>query len=158
MTDKTIPPGGQGPRDRTDAHILEGARKLGIRKVPLEPFTPAHVQINIRSVGLSSSDLNYYETGAHYGRPFNAPLIVGKEATGEITAIGVSVRLNWPHLKVGSRVVIEPGLPCRMCDKCTSGTYNVCVNMRSAAYAGREPFVHGFLRQYVNWPGEMVHL
>lgn len=148
----------QEKRTRSDAHILQGPCNLTIQNIPLEVFTPAHVQIRIHSVGLSSSDLNYYETGSHYGRTLTSPLILGKEATGEITVVGSNVSLNWPDVRVGSRVVIEPGLPCRMCQRCISGKYNVCVNIRTAAYAGREPFVHGFLRQHVNWPGEMVHL
>lgn len=141
----------------TKAHILQGARNLTVHQVPLEPFSPMHVQVRIRSVGLSSSDLIYFETHTHNGRPLKAPMIIGKEATGEITALGVMAARTWPHLQVGSRIAIEPSIPCRICHECASGKYNVCVNMRSAANAAREPYVHGFLREYVNWPGEMVH-
>lgn len=27
---------------------------------------------------------------------------------------------------IGDRVAIEPGVPCRMCDFCKSGKYNLC--------------------------------
>lgn len=30
------------------------------------------------------------------------------------------------NLKVGDRVAIEPGVPCRRCDYCRSGSYNLC--------------------------------
>lgn len=148
----------QEVRPTTYAHILEGPRKLTLQNVPLEVFTPNYVQVCIQSIALSSSDLHYYETAAHYGKALTAPIILGRQAAGQITALGSNVGTSWPRLKAGSRVVIEPSLPCRLCQKCISGKYNVCVNMRSAACAGREPYVHGFLRQHVNWPGEMVHL
>lgn len=154
MVDKVALP---APAADTRAHILQGARNLSVHQVPLEPFSPMHVQVHIRSVGLSSSDLIYYETHSHNGRPLKAPLIIGKEATGEITALGAMAAKTWPHLQIGSRIAIEPSIPCRICHECASGKYNVCVNMRSAANAAREPYVHGFLRQFVNWPGEMVH-
>lgn len=151
--------GAQGDHLHTTAYFLDGVRKLVLlREVPLEVFTPAHVQISIQSLGLSGGDLMYYETSAYYGRPLRTPIMIGKEAAGKLTALGGNVRLNWPDLAVGSRVVIEPSIPCRLCQKCVLGKYNVCVNMRTAAFAGREPYVHGFLREYVNWPSELVHM
>lgn len=46
--------------------------------------------------------------------------------------------------KVGSRVAIEPGVPCRMCLYCKSGRYNLCKDMVFCA----TPPVHGSLRRY----------
>lgn len=142
---------------RTKAQVLERPRGLRLQDVPLEAFSALHVQVRLHSIGLSSSDLIYYSTFAHEGASLKAPIIIGKEAVGEIIAVGSLVAKTWPHLRLGSKVAIEPSIPCRICHECTTGKYNVCVNMRSAAHAAREPYVHGFLRKEVNWPGEMTH-
>ncbi len=46
---------------------------------------------------------------------------------------------NVKHLKVGDRVAIEPGIPCRKCNICKSGKYNLCKLM---AFHATPPF-HG---------------
>ena len=33
----------------------------------------------------------------------------------------------------GDRVAIEPGVPCRMCDYCKHGRYNLCPDMKFCA-------------------------
>lgn len=33
----------------------------------------------------------------------------------------------------GDRVAVEPGYPCRMCDFCKTGRYNLCAKMSFAA-------------------------
>jgi len=47
-------------------------------------------------------------------------------------------------LKVGDRVAIEPGVPCRYCDFCKSGKYNLCKDIVFCA----TPPVHGNLCRY----------
>ena len=37
------------------------------------------------------------------------------------------------NVKVGDRVAIEPGVPCRRCDYCRSGAYNLCADTVFAA-------------------------
>jgi D-xylulose reductase len=57
---------------------------------------------------------------------------MGHEASGTITSVGPSVT----SLKIGDRVAIEPGTPCRRCPACKSGTYNLCRHMLFAAAPG----------------------
>jgi L-iditol 2-dehydrogenase len=142
---------------RTKAQVLDGARTLRMHDLPLDPVSPLHVQVRIHSVGLSDSDLMHFTTLSNDGISLRAPLIVGQEATGEITVVGAMVAQTYPHLQVGLKVAIEPSIPCRTCQKCIAGKYNICLNMLVAASGAREPYVHGFLREYANWPGEMVH-
>ena len=40
---------------------------------------------------------------------------------------------NVKHLKPGDHVAIEPGVPCRMCDYCKNGRYNLCPEMKFCA-------------------------
>ncbi|CAD6570106.1 MAG: hypothetical protein CYPHOPRED_003741 [Cyphobasidiales sp. Tagirdzhanova-0007] len=144
---------------RTRAVVLQAARSLAFQELPLESFSGGlHVQIRIRSVGLSSGDLSYYTTFAHVGHKLRSPIVLGKEAAGQIVAVGAYVSKTFPHLSIGTRVVIEPGIPCRICHDCQMGRYNVCPNKRTAGSAeGRTTQIHGCLRKLVNWPAEMVH-
>jgi len=50
------------------------------------------------------------------------------------------------HLKVGDRVALEPGVPCRACGHCRSGRYNLCPDIQFFA----TPPVHGSLANYVS--------
>jgi L-iditol 2-dehydrogenase len=47
-------------------------------------------------------------------------------------------------LKVGDRVAIEPGVPCRLCEFCKTGRYNLCPDIIFCA----TPPCHGNLVRY----------
>ena len=67
-------------------------------------------------------------------------MVIGHEASGVIESVGSGVK----HLSPGDRVAIEPGVPCKTCDICESGRYNLCPDMQFCA----TPPVHGNLCQY----------
>lgn len=137
---------------QTRAVVLRSTGTLQVEEVPLEHFGPLHVQVQIKSIGLNSADLSHYLEAPEHG------LVLGREASGTIVAIGTHVDKTWRHLSVGARVVLEPSIPCRVCNECSMGRYNVCSNVRTAGSAVEKPYMHGFMRTYVNWPGEMVHV
>jgi D-xylulose reductase len=70
-------------------------------------------------------------------------IIMGHEASGVIHSIGSSVTSCSP----GDRIALEPGVPCRFCRACKSGTYNLCRQMRFAAAPG-PPDTQGTLTKY----------
>lgn len=45
---------------------------------------------------------------------------------------------------IGDRVAIEPGVPCRMCEFCKIGKYNLCSDMKFCA----TPPIDGNLTRY----------
>lgn len=148
------------PAVRTRAAVLYSPKNLRNEEIPLEAFSGGlHVQVQLRSVGLSARDLHYYTHGSTANGEYRiqTPLVLGKEGAGQIMGIGAFVNKTWPHLQVGTRVVLEPGIPCRVCTECSNGRYNVCANLRTAGSAKSMPHISGFLRERVNWPGEMVH-
>jgi D-xylulose reductase len=67
-------------------------------------------------------------------------MVLGHESAGTIVKIGSGVT----SLKVGDRIALEPGTPCRRCDACLSGHYNLCPEMRFAASPPIDGTLTGF--------------
>ena len=55
--------------------------------------------------------------------------------------------------KVGDRVAIEPGEPCRECEYCKSGQYNLCPHMEFMA----TPPYDGAFCEYVSHPADFLY-
>lgn len=58
-----------------------------------------------------SSDVHYWQRGRIGDFVLNTPIILGHESAGTVVEVGSSVK----NVKVGDRVAIEPGVPCRRC-------------------------------------------
>ena len=67
-------------------------------------------------------------------------MVLGHESAGTIVKIGSGVT----SLKVGDRIALEPGTPCRRCEACLSGHYNLCPEMRFAASPPIDGTLTGF--------------
>lgn len=67
-------------------------------------------------------------------------MCLGHESSGTVAALGSAVT----KLKLGDRVAIEPGTPCRHCESCLSGHYNLCADMRFAATPPYDGTLTGF--------------
>ena len=63
------------------------------------------------------------------------------QAGAVVTSVGDGVT----NLREGDRVAIEPGVPCRACNYCKTGVYNLCPQMSFCA----TPPVHGNLCRWV---------
>jgi len=57
------------------------------------------------------------------------PLILGHESAGIVERCDPTVK----SLKPGDHVALEPGIPCRTCECCQTGKYNLCLDVRFAA-------------------------
>jgi D-xylulose reductase len=77
---------------------------------------------------------------------------MGHEASGIIHSIGSAVT----QCKPGDRVALEPGVPCRFCKACKSGSYNLCRQIRFAAAPG-PPDTQGTLTKYYNIAEDFVY-
>lgn len=101
----------------------------GTTRVEQRP-TPAlgsrDVLVEIAAVGVCGSDVHWYLDG-HIGDTWvTEPLVLGHEASGRIVAVGDEVDPN----RIGERVALEPGVPCRECAQCLAGRYNLCRDVR----------------------------
>jgi L-iditol 2-dehydrogenase len=103
------------------AAVLESAWELTVRDVPDPVAKDCEVIVAVDLAGVCGSDVALYK-GA---RPANYPLILGHEAIGRIVESGRS------DLPVGTRVVVEPNIPCGRCNVCKRGKGNVCPAKRS---------------------------
>jgi len=77
-------------------------------------------------------------------------LLVLTHDYSDVAGIVVGVGPGVTSLKVGDRVAMEPGVPCRTCPQCSSGRYNLCPKIRFFA----APPYDGTLAQFVEHPQE----
>lgn len=76
-------------------------------------------------------------------------MVLGHESSGIIHSVGSGVK----KLAVGDRVCLEPGQPCRRCDPCKVGKYNLCPDMIFAA----TPPYDGTLCRYYRIPADFCY-
>lgn len=67
-------------------------------------------------------------------------MILGHGSSGTVVAVGPGCR----YLVPGDRVVLEPGVPCRICSFCKTGKYNLCKEMRFAATPPHDGTLTGY--------------
>ncbi|KAK5159932.1 hypothetical protein LTS14_002038 [Recurvomyces mirabilis] len=75
------------------------------------------------------AQVHYWQKGRIGDFILNSPIVLGHESSGTVVEIGDAVR----NVKVGDRVAIEPGVPCRRCNHCREGAYNLCPDTIFAA-------------------------
>jgi L-iditol 2-dehydrogenase len=92
-------------------------------------------------VGLCGSDIHFFKEGRIGDVVVNPPLVLGHEAGGVVVAVGENVS----HLAPGDAVALEPGIPCRACEACAEGRYNLCSGVAFFAC----PPVDGTFCEYV---------
>jgi L-iditol 2-dehydrogenase len=153
----------------TTAAILFGPRDVRTEERVLWPPSSGDVQVKVVATGLCGSDrmlsfyltlhmlttiaVHYYTHGRNGDFAVRAPLVLGHEASGIVTAVGSGVTT----LKVGQRVAIEAGINCRSCSFCEKGRYNLCKGMRFCSSASRFPHVDGTLQTKFNHPAHVLH-
>jgi L-iditol 2-dehydrogenase len=110
---------------------------------------PDEVIVAPRVVGICGSDLHLYREGRIGDSVVQAPLVLGHEAAGIVSAVGSDVG----DLKVGDRVIVEPGLACGRCRLCVLGRYNLCSQV---SFLGIPP-TDGLMADLVRVPRRWIH-
>ncbi|XP_030376126.1 sorbitol dehydrogenase [Scaptodrosophila lebanonensis] len=105
--------------------VLYGIEDLRLEQRPVPVIADDEVLLAMDSVGICGSDVHYLEKGGIGDFILTKPMIIGHEAAGVVAKVGKNVK----NLVVGDRVAIEPGVPCRICDHCKQGQYNLCADM-----------------------------
>lgn len=135
--------------DTMRAAVLHRAGELSVEQRPLPVPGPDEVLVEVGAVGVCGSDAHYFQHGRIGGFVVREPLVLGHESAGRIVATGPRV----PGGRIGQRVSVEPGVPCRRCHECRHGRYNLCPDVR---FFGTPP-VDGAFCQYVTVPADFAH-
>ncbi|NHD17546.1 MULTISPECIES: NAD(P)-dependent alcohol dehydrogenase [unclassified Actinopolyspora] len=121
--------------------VLRAVEDVAVERRPIPEPGPHEVLVRVSAVGTCGSDTHYYERGRVGEFVVREPLVLGHEASGTIVARGSEVT----GLESGTRVSLEPGVPCLSCHECRSGRYNLCPEVRFFA----TPPVDGAFSEYV---------
>ncbi len=115
--------------------------EIEIEERPVPEPGPGQVLIEVSAVGVCGSDVHWFTEGRIGEIVVDGPLVLGHEAAGVVRGLGPGVS----RLRVGQRVALEPGVPCRRCRACRSGHYNLCPDIRFFA----TPPVDGTFARFV---------
>lgn len=86
---------------------------------------PREAVVRMEAVGVCGSDTAYFTVGYIGDYVVDGPIILGHECAGVVVDIGSDVT----GVRVGDRVAIEPGKPCRDCRECMAGRYHLCPDL-----------------------------
>lgn len=136
MTTQSSPPTSRIMR----ASVLVTPGTVEVQDVPVPALTDDQVLVRISAVGVCGSDTHFFHEGHIGDMVVKDPLILGHESAGTIVAVGANVSPE----RVGERVSIEPQKPCRVCEYCKGGQYNLCPNIEFYA----APPIHGAFAEY----------
>lgn len=128
--------------------VLTGAHTMEMDEVTRPGLAPGEVMIQVERVGICGSDMEYFrhfQCGVFVPRE---PLVLGHEFAGTVVEHGPDV--DGPP--VGTKVAVEPSIPCLHCDYCREGRYNLCRNMRFFGSASVYPHMDGGFRDLVPAP------
>lgn len=67
------------------------------------------VRVHVEQTGICGSDVHYWQRGYIGDFVVKNPIVLGHESSGTVVEVGSGVK----NIKVGDRVAIEPGVPCR---------------------------------------------
>lgn len=123
------------------ASVLVRAGELAVETRPVPAPSADQVIVRVNAVGICGSDVHYFHEGRIGDFVVAEPLVLGHEAGGVIVAVGADV----DNSRLGERVSIEPQRPCRVCEFCRSGRYNLCPRIEFYA----TPPIDGAFAEYV---------
>ncbi|CAM9484650.1 unnamed protein product [Scytosiphon promiscuus] len=130
---------------------LHGVDDLRVEPHPTEvekPLGPNDVRVRVGAVGICGSDVHYLKHMRCADFIVKKPMVIGHEAAGVVAEVGSAVK----GFSSGDRVALEPGVPCRICEHCKTGRYNLCEEMEFHA----TPPVHGSLARFVTHPSDFL--
>ena len=107
--------------------------------------SPTEVRVRVRAAAINHLDV--FVIGGLPGVTIRPPWILGTDACGIVDQAGAGVA----HVKVGDRVVINPGISDRSCEYCLAGEHPLCPK-----FAVLGEHVPGTIAEYVVVPAANV--
>ena len=99
-------------------------RDIRIEDMPRPQVGAGELLVRIEACGICGSDV------MEWYRLDRAPLVLGHEIGGQITAVGEGVT----HYREGDRVTAAHHVPCNTCHYCLSGHHTVCDTLRQTNF------------------------
>jgi L-iditol 2-dehydrogenase len=121
---------------------IYGARDLRMSDEAMPTPGPGEELIRVTAVGLCGSDIHWYSEGGIGSNTVDRPLVLGHEFAAVIA--------DGP--RKGTRVAVDPALPCMKCEACLEGNPNVCPSVRFAGHAETD----GAMREFMTWPSHAI--
>ena len=109
---------------------------------------PGDVVLEMLSVGVCRSDIDYWVDGRIGDAIVNEPIILGHEFSARVAEVGPGVD---PAL-VGRRMAVEPAISCMRCEWCLRGDVNLCPTV---TFCGTPPH-NGALVRYRTHPAAFM--
>ncbi|KOH46506.1 galactitol-1-phosphate 5-dehydrogenase [Sunxiuqinia dokdonensis] len=132
------------------ALVLEKYNQFEFKEVEKPEVEPNEVLVKVKSVGICGSDVHGMDGSTGRRQP---PLIMGHEASGEITAVGSSVQ-NW---QVGDRVTFDSTI-YQLDDWYTrQGLYNLSDNRVVLGVSCDDYRRHGAFAEFVAVPQHILY-
>ena len=100
------------------AAVCSAPGEFEVRQVDDPAPGPGELLIEVAACGICGTDLHIADGTYHA----EYPAIPGHELTGTVSALGEGVSTP----AVGTRVAINPNLPCRRCRQCRRGRPHLC--------------------------------
>lgn len=98
--------------------------KAALADIAIGDLPPGHALVRVKAAGLCHTDIDVlharYGTGAF-------PLVPGHEFSGEVIAVAEDVT----SVRPGSRIAVDPNLPCGHCSACNKGLTNLCTELKA---------------------------
>ena len=109
---------------KVKAAVMTAPRTIEFKEFKKPKIQSEGALVRVEACGLCGTDAEQY-TGAIKSLNISYPIIPGHEVVGIIEKIGKNSAERW-GVEVGDRVVIDSIIPCRNCDNCMSGKFNLC--------------------------------
>lgn len=110
---------GEALNETMQALLYLPSYELEVREVPRPRPAADEVLVRVEAAGICGSDLHGVASRSPRRSP---PLVMGHELCGEVVAAGGAAG----EVLVGTRVAVNPQVPCGGCGSCRSGRENVC--------------------------------
>ena len=122
-----------------------GEGRIELKNLPVPRAGQGTVLLRVKAVGICGSDIKIL----HDAHPYDPPVVMGHEFSGEIVQVGPGVD-GWT---AGERVVSEAhGYVCGRCWFCLSGLRHVCPSKRALGWG-----MDGGFAEYVAVPAWLLH-
>lgn len=118
---------------------LEEIGSISFNEVPNPELKSGHALLRVKACGICSSDIpRVFENGTYH-----FPTIPGHEFSGVVVGVGDEADKEI----LGKRFAVFPLIPCKTCDQCMQGNYEMC---RQYDYLGSRS--DGAFAEYVQVP------